>query len=378
MMLGDKYLYQIGDGRDHYYLFNQAGLRYTIKTSFKAIRETAPYFHGSSRINGDNSNLKSDYIMSLSFVHKDDGLVDINYINRFFLHDLSKPKKIFFYEKEDGNITKYFYNYVELNGNFSMDLVENRDTGLKDRRYSVELMFSTPFFFECDDELKYFNKSNFENGNVYWSPIAIPNQNNYWGTTTVYWGQTYLSSFPKISTLTQQAQTILFDKIERDVPLSLKDRFFKQEIKDLDTLNSYGLTLTNNSKIYYYLGSDSFKTTAESRIYLIKFNPLTKGETIRIANLTNDSDILITWVGDSPNTNDIVFNSYFCEFFDVVTGKQITYNSINYTFTLDQLLYSEPSLTINPYIRPFSQTFLFQKNTASDNTITIQNLNTYN
>jgi hypothetical protein len=379
-MIGDKILYQFGDALEDYYIFAKYGLNYTLKPGVKTIRETSAIYDGESRINNTNANFKTDYILEVVFTMNIYEQGGINYLNKIFGD--RKIRKIFLYEKDLYNqISKFYFNWAEVVEPPTQVNEEQESLGLENRKYSTKIRFLTPYFYECDDNLRYFSATDFEANKLYWSSTAIPGQNNSWGNTTVpkpYWGKTYLSAFPKVSTLNANSQSALFDIALPKSPLQFKDRILAREDYTFASTGIFTTTLTTNNATTTNTSGLNLNTTSENRLFRLKFSALGQNETISIKNISNNSDILITWNYQVANTNDIEFNSYWGTFFDTVTGKEINTSYISWDYTLDSLLYFSDLNSINPYSMRTTDNLILQKNTSSNNTITIQNLKTNN
>jgi hypothetical protein len=181
------------------------------------------------------------------------------------------------------------------------------------------------------------------------------------------------------SSLSTADQKTLFDPNNaRRVPLSFKDRVMAREDLTFASTGIFSTTLTNNTQNVINTTGLSLDTSSDNRVFRLKFQSLGLNETISIKNISNNSDILIRWNYGVANANDIEFNSYWGTFFDTVTGKEINSSYIIWDYTYDLLLYFNSHNSINPYGIVNYDNLIFQKNTASNNTITIQNLKTNN
>jgi hypothetical protein len=112
---------------------------------------------------------------------------------------------------------------------------------------------------------------------------------------------------------------------------------------------------------------------------LIRINALGKGESVSIKNTTNNSDIIITWLFDLANQNDLLFNSVDNILFD--PSAQTLIDQTFYSIDSEDLLHFSAYLDndINQFIpkKIKNDTLVFQKSTATNNTIQIATLKPY-
>jgi hypothetical protein len=376
-MILDKIPYQIGDGLDDYILFAKGGLSFEMNPGYKTLLEDSPMFDGSARINNFLADFKKDYEYTLKFIIYEEEKYTLDYVNKVFY---GAPKKIFVYQMDyDGNI-RVLYNYVQFLSAPEQLWTEDQPYGQKAKKISIKLRLLWPYWYECDDRLRYFDQNAFENNQLYWTPNPIQGIDNYWGTTTAYWGQTFLASFPFFSALSTKSRREILTADNPTCPLTYKDPIFAREEKNLSTnpLHTKTINLSSNAGSNL-LNIYDLQSSAFNRMYLLEISALETNKYFTFYNLDTNSDLSITWLHSSNHTTGVVFNSFTGTLYDQQSGAQIPKERYVIDYDKPELLYFTNLLSINPYSKREFDALLIQKPTTTFSpTIKIQIVRTYN
>jgi hypothetical protein len=378
MKKNQKVLYQIGNGDEDYYIFPFGGLEFSFPGGKKEITNTSELFDGVSLASGVDRLFKQGWAFSITWSEPVTSVFNLNYIQKIVNQGM---KKIFFYEETSDGDIKVFFNYGIFTVNPDQRFSSNDTSGTGDQAryiYTGQMLIPNPFFYECDEELKYFDEAAYRAV----TPLTIGGGWTIGGGSII--GQTFATAFPAFSGLSVNAKKEIFATCESEnrKPLYFEDRFIAQDKNDLATSNLKTVSLSTNDLTQETSNTLAYKqTTAINSIYLIKFDPLGQNEWIEIKNTSNNSGTRITWVGDTANTNDIIFNSRNGVFVDSVTGEYLNYTKTIYDIAenVDDFLYFSPLYSRNSYLGIIEgEALTFQKSASSNNTISIDLLKTYN
>lgn len=315
-MIGDKILYQVGDGLGDHYVFDKQNLGYSYAISYKQIRETGSNFDGDVRVNGTNPDFKNQYELSISFRHNNESRFDVDVLTKIFK---PKPFKIFFYSKDkSGFIDKFYFNWAYCTSNINNNIQAQEVTGQGEKDFSVTLQM-TPYFFECDEELRYFDRNGYDDNQLYWSSTKIPSINNAWGSATPVrpaWGLTFLNSWKLMSTLTDTQELATIDTPNIGTSITFKDRFFARELLSLSALTTNTFTTTTTVAQRFVSTTFNTATSADNRVLLIRLDNWYQFKQITLRNIFNSTGLEFTWNAFTQNT-PIIYNTSLGEaFFD--------------------------------------------------------------
>jgi hypothetical protein len=378
MKKNQKVLYQIGNGDEDYYIFPSGGLEFNFPGGKKEITNTSELFDGVSLASGVDRLFKQGWAFSITWSEPVTSVFNLNYIQKIVNQGM---KKIFFYEETSDGDIKVFFNYgiFTVNPDQRFSSTDTSGTGDQARYiYTGQMLIPNPFFYECDEELKYFDEAAYRAI----TPLRFDQGWNF--DSGENFDSTFVTAFPAISGLSVDAKKEIFATCGSGnrKPLYFEDRFIAQDKNDLATSNLKTVSLSTNDLTQETSNTLAYKqTTAINSIYLIKFDPLGQNEWIEIKNTSNNSGTRITWVGDTANTNDVVFNSRNGVFVDSVTEEYLNYTKVVYDIAenVDDFLYFSPLYSRNPFLGIIEgETLTFQKSASSNNTISIDLLKTYN
>lgn len=378
-------LYQIGRGTEDYFIFSNENFDVVNNVSFKNDYITSNNQDGSQNNRGGSRPYKEDYKFQTTFTI-DTQKISENYIHKIFQ---SGRKIAFFYQitdELDGNKKpklRWFYNYVHIETppNQRYSQTEDSDPNLR-KSFTVTLRSDKlPYYFECTKDIRYFDESAFGNNKFYWSSTSLAPIDNVWGTTTAYWGQTYLSAFPTVSSVSTtdfSLENELF-VTKQNIPVELLDRFLYPTNQGIGSDDVLSQTLANNDKYIVTTEDLNYKnTTSENRIFLLEFEPLSQGEYIEMYNPTNNTGVRIIWESATVNSNNVLFNSATGRFYDVVTHKILPLNYARDEAVGGGFLSFSALLNINPYLGEIDREKIYiQKNSSSSNDIKLRLLQTY-
>lgn len=292
----NKILFQIGDAKTGFYKFQKTELEHTISTGFAQNLEESDFVDGEIRKNGFNKNFKQDYILQLSFIHYLQSGITENQLKSFFN---SSIHKLFFYEEVNDKIIIY-YTYAEAVRPLDDIYESESDDGLEYKRYSTDMRFIHPFYYQClDDTLKYvdldsiISNHKLDEGKVLDSGLELD------------WRE--INSIQSIAGLDKETINNIIGRCNSTdrIGVTEQDQFIKVDSAFVPISNTISQTLTTNNSVN--TSYSLVQTNASNNIQAIRISNLDKGD---IINIENDySDLSLEWLWHE-SSGEVVFNTY--------------------------------------------------------------------
>lgn len=359
----DKIIYQIGDPRvGDYFVIPKENNGINYRVQIKTQTEDSLLFDGEARKNGFDRNKIGDLVFSMTFELDEKDMINQDTLLRIFT---GRPFKIFayVYNRSDGlPVDKIVWQYGEV-----IELPEISSgiemSSANSRTISIKIRLLEPAWYYCN-ELEYFTP-----GAVY--PVA---NGDYLADGSITAGEYDANSYTAFSSLTNDAQ---YDYLQKKNVLSQVDRYFLGS--DYNFTPDLTINLTNNNKLFTDTTGLNLETSLPTTEYLIKIDPLDTDEWVYISNTSNKSSTKLTWLHDTPNSNDLVLHGTIL--YDSLNFDEIdpTYYDID---SLDeQFLYFDPhvgyQINNNSDTQTNTDNLILQKNSGTSNSIRITTLQAY-
>ena len=135
----------------------------------------------------------------------------------------------------------------------------------------------------------------------------------------------FIAATVLISSLTLDQKLALFvDQLQPDNAIVYTDKIFDLSDLTVDTSQAVlNTTLTSNTPSNILLTSFFNGTTANNEAYLIEMGGLRQGQSLRIQNTSNGSDLQITWLNSVASPDIISYNSIKNNWYNTATKAEI-------------------------------------------------------
>jgi len=368
MIIENKTPFQFGDPRNgDYMVFDCIDRGLAYKPSITTERAKSTLFNGEARLNGSEPNKLGDTSIKIKFSTESGSKYTQDYILQLFAKG---PQKLFAYSSgdiESPKPFKVFWQYAEIVDTVIITSGVSRDA--EDVfTYDITVLLENPEWYEADNTLSLFAEN---------QPYPLLDGSlTFNGSITL--GEYETTTFPAFSTLNAEEQR---NYLGDSLPLSVLDKYYTIESWSLSTESYLTNTLTTNNVLTLNTLGLDLKTSLPSYLYQLQFNSLNQDETIKITNITTNSDVLITWLDIVPNVTDLLFISKDNILYNPFNQQQIDSTRYRVDSVTGTLLYFSSHLqySINTYI-PNSyeyDTLLIQKQTSGNNQIQLSTLKSY-
>lgn len=363
-------LYQFDNGFDsNYYIFNKVELEVTGNNTLKTAYDDSFDFDGASKVNFGERNKKTAQSITVNFLVNSSDYFTPIYVDQVFN---SKEKKLFWIFLDDHNFFRVFFQpNVDPVKTPNVEYKSQERLGQYSKIKTVQFAGLTPFLYECKPNVAYFNKDAI----VGYQPrtndgIARTNQ--------IVTNQGLNFAAVPLSSLTNDDKLSLFvTPNQPDNAIVYTDKFFDLSSMYVDNSEAViNTTLTDNSSATFQL-TDFFRdTTAENNVYIIELGQLLEGESLKITNTGNNTDLVINWLDSTASPANITYNSVKNKLYDPATKEEIDGSKYS-VYPLSKKLYFTPLATRNMTISVTNELLQLQKTTGSNLTVKIEALKTY-
>lgn len=393
----EKYIYQFGDPKSYNliqgadtFIFPTENLSANLTTNVKTEFSENPFS------DGDINNLQNRvaFLEALninpSFILPKD--FDFNYLKKIFL---GRTKKVYFIEYDkDGVANKIYANYATCTGG----LEGGYQTDVEFISKTVDLKFVYSKFFDITEEVdvldyKALNLIGISN----WQSVIA---GSGWGQASGFgWGQAVANYSIKFKDLSIEQKKEFFDFNNLSYTNSKGNSQFynltwndtwtpNYNLINFDTsLKTASLTLTNNNLTDLNLNNLDLNSTAVNNLFKVRINQtggLTINNSVTISNPINNSGFTFTWLSPGNSPANILVNTFLApnKVFNLDTGLLIDQQNYSLTYSSKEssrLLEVDGSYQATTYpninVSKEPQALKVQKNSSSNLTISIQNLN---
>lgn len=337
-VINSKFIYQYGNVPEDVFVFFKGGFQKLIQTGVKEVSETSAFIDGDVDLKSDQRSTKESYLLDVDFTSQYNSPYPIDYINKIFF---GKPKFAFFFDytisktdpRANNLINKFYYN-PHLRTIKSPELIETERENRMEGEYSgsVILKMNKPYFYDCSDALEYINFQGYENGIIRWDEAEW--DNDYWDAVP--------GAFGDVKNLTGDEKLAFFSNIPSNFVnyfLQLRDRFFVRDTTQTSRRYVFNATCPAEINTDVTLTSTFDSVTAETRVYRIEMTSIGINQSLTISNLSNQSGIKITWRGNSPSPDNLVFNSYYGKLYSGDNEVEIDFSLYSIEAVLREPLY---------------------------------------
>jgi nitrite reductase/ring-hydroxylating ferredoxin subunit len=213
-MQNHKILYQFGK-----YLFNRENLSGSVGINARTQIEDTAFGDGSVRVNGIKRDYKGDYILTASFLGKEND--DLNLFNFLVLNE---PQQIFFTSvsknvqgEESVKVYWNYASYVSMTQGISSG--DNEDVV----NYEINFRMFTPYFYECTKDVDLIIPEKRVNQDLDWNKFI-------WNDSTA-WNDVNDSQLIPLANYTNQEQVALIGCCDSKYRLNYVDRYWKTNNK---------------------------------------------------------------------------------------------------------------------------------------------------
>jgi nitrite reductase/ring-hydroxylating ferredoxin subunit len=213
-MQNHKVLYQFGK-----YLFNRENLSVSVGINARTQIEDTAFGDGSVRVNGIKRDYKGDYILTASFLGKEND--DLNLFNFLVLNE---PQQIFFTSvskniqgEESVKVYWNYASYVSMTQGISSG--DNEDVV----NYEINFRMFTPYFYECTKDVDLIVPEKRVNLDLDWNKFV-------WNDSTA-WNDVNDSQLIPLANYTNQEQVDLIGCCKSKYRLNYVDRYWKTNNK---------------------------------------------------------------------------------------------------------------------------------------------------
>lgn len=372
MILGRKYLYQIGNGNGEYFVFPKENLSVVPNTSKKTVYEDNQQVVGNIDVFGTDGFKPTATTYKVDFVIQDKHFISIDYLKRVFWE--GGETIAFWYDFDTQNDVRWYYGYVKVTQGIQDLDQSSLSPSNEGTSYSVELTNSTSLIYRCQDDVFYINKDLTSNSGVTYGDTLYVDVSHT--GSTVYSGE-FLNADINVNTLSIPNKKLYFD-YERRYPIYTTDRYIKYTIP---SIKSSGLlldtTITTNDITDIYTNDVIRETSYKNQIYWIQIGSLQQNQSITIVNQDNNSGLTITWLNTISSTT-LYYNNKAGRIYDL-NGNIILISQakIDRALNTNSFLYFDAENSLNNWLRYSNQQLRITKNTTSNLTLKIDILPTY-
>jgi hypothetical protein len=213
-MENHKVLYQFGK-----YLFNRENLSGAVGINARTQIEDSAFGDGSVRVNGIKRDWKGDYILTASFLGKEND--DLNLFNFFVLNE---PQQIFFtsisVDIHGAESVKVYWNYASY-----VSMTQGISSGENEEVVSYEVTFRmfSPYFYECTKDVDLIMPEMRVNKKLNWNEFN-------WNDGTL-WSDENDSQFIPLANFTPEDQVKLVGCCGNKYRLRYVDRYWNNKNK---------------------------------------------------------------------------------------------------------------------------------------------------
>jgi len=369
-------LYQFGNGfNDNYYIFNKAELKNISKISLKTNHFESFSQDGFTKINVGTRNKKTKQEMAVDFLVKITDYFDLNYVQQAF----NTSEKKLFYSILDKNNNLEFYFQPNCDPTLIPETGNQSVESLGQTTFVKTVSFACPpFIYKCKPNVAYFDKNALSQFIPRYVLLATDDGASYYNSTVVY-DQGITTATVLISSLTLDQKLALFvDQLQPDNAIVYTDKIFDLSGLTVDTSQAVlNTTLTSNTPANILLTSFFNGTTANNEAYLIEMGGLSQGQSLRIQNTSNGSDLQITWLNSVASPTAISYNSIKNSWYNTATKAEIDPTFYSFIYPSKRPLFFSPLATQNMTININPESLTLTKNTTGNLTVKIEALQTY-